>query len=97
MSAFQEEVIEGTSNVLSRSLKWIWNLFVSHPKEQGMTYSEHWRHACRLSYRMWYGSVCLLVHAFFPFACQTKGTRIIKALYIESKNTNRLQEGVKEV
>ena len=97
MSAFQEEVIEGTSNVVYRSLKWVWNLFLSHPKENGMTYSEHWRHAIQLSYRMWYGSACLFLHAFFPFSFQTNGTRIIKTLYIESKKTNNLQDGVKEV
>lgn len=97
MSAFQEEVIEGTSNVVAESLKWIWNLFVSHPKERGMTYSEHWCHAIQLSYRMWYGSACSFLHAFFPFVCKTSGTRIIKRLYLEAKQKDSLQDGVKEV
>lgn len=98
MSVFHKDTAKETAEALSRQLKYVYNLFVSHPKENHMTYLEHFCHAIHLSYHMCYGSACLMVHAFFPFVCNTKGSRIITKLYIESQKKSLSQDDdVKEV
>ena len=35
----------------------------------------------KLSIKMAFGSLCLLIHSIFPFLCETTGTDIVKELY----------------
>lgn len=83
MSAFQDDVVEGTTNALARPLCWIYGLFVNHPRENGMSYREHFHHALYQAVRMGYGAFALVVHALFPFVFRTTGSRTIKQLHQE--------------
>jgi len=57
------------------------DLFLKHPKEQGMTYFQHLCRASFLGGKMLYGGVCLLVHAIVPAFYEQTGTRIIHELH----------------
>jgi len=58
-------------------------LFFEHPRQEGMTYWEHFQRAAWLGGRMAVGSVCLLVHAVIPAFCEKAGSGIIRGLYEE--------------
>ena len=56
------------------------NLFTKHPKSVNETYWQHMCAACKFSARIFLaGSACLL-HAVFPFLCETTGSDIIEKL-----------------
>lgn len=55
--------------------------FTEHPHSQGMTYIQHALRAFSLSAKMGKGCLALLIHAIFPFLCQSTGTNVIHELY----------------
>lgn len=87
MSAFQENMISTIMGLVSYPFKKVYRLFISHPKENKMTYREHLLHALHLSYKMWRGSVSLFIHAFFPFVLEKSGSNMIKQLYLKTNTT----------
>ena len=56
-------------------------LFLSHPRDNGMTYGEHLYRAWSLSYQMLKGGVALLIHGVVPRFFQKTGTETIDVLY----------------
>lgn len=58
-------------------------LFLDHPESVGEDYVEHAGVAGRFGIRMIAGGLGALVHAVFPFLCQTTGSRTIAALHAE--------------
>ena len=59
----------------------IYDLFLKHPAEEGMTYLQHMRRAFTLCGRMFYGGVCLLVHGLVPAWYEREGSHVIRELY----------------
>jgi len=55
-------------------------LFLKHPREQNMTYLEHFAHAMKYSGKLLYGSVVLFVHAFIPYYFEKTGSNIIREI-----------------
>jgi hypothetical protein len=43
------------------------NPFATHPREQGVTYVEHWCFAMGIAYRLLSSVVAFAVHAILPF------------------------------
>ena len=62
--------------------------FTDHPDSVGESYLEHLRAASWFAMTMFVGAAACLLHAVFPFACQTSGSRRIKQLH-ERMITNR--------
>lgn len=55
-------------------------LFTKHPEENDLTYNEHFRRSIKFSLKMFYGSIGLFVHAFFPFLFEKTGSKIVMEL-----------------
>jgi len=67
----------------------IWNrLFKDHPASVGETYGQHFVAAIGFGFRMIWGGIVCLVHAFIPGVCCTKGSEMISKLH-ERMVTNR--------
>lgn len=56
-------------------------LFLDHPDSVGESYVEHAQVAGGFGLRMIVGGLGALVHAAFPFFCQTTGSRTVAALH----------------
>lgn len=56
------------------------NIFTRHPKSNNQTYFEHFNRSIYFSLKMFYGSVALLIHSFFPFVCEKTGSNIVCSL-----------------
>ena len=56
-------------------------LFLDHPASVGESYVEHFRVASGFGVTMIVGGLGAVLHAFFPFVCQTKGSDTINALH----------------
>ncbi len=56
------------------------NLFTEHPHSVGETYFEHMRCAIKFHYTLLKLSMCALIHAIFPFLCETTASDGIKKL-----------------
>ena len=56
------------------------NLFTEHPHSVGETYFEHMRCAMKFHYTLLKLSMCALIHAIFPFLCETTASDGIKEL-----------------
>lgn len=63
------------------------NIFTKHPHSIGETYFQHMRFAFTFGYKMIYGGLCCMLHAIFPFLCQTTGSQT--ALKLGEKISNR--------
>ena len=58
----------------------ITELFTDHPDTVGETYLGHMVFAAKFSGLLALASGAALVHAIFPFLCQTTASRIVKRL-----------------
>jgi hypothetical protein len=67
----------------------------NHLNEKRLTYTQHFNSAFKMSYKMTYGGVCLLMHAIYPDIHQNTGSMIIEQLYLE-KLTKDKKEDTKE-
>ena len=86
MSSFDDKTLDDIANSMIQLVKGnlfknIYKLFTRHPNKNGITYKSHWWRAMKLSIKMAFGSLCLLIHSIFPFLCETTGTDIVKELY----------------
>ena len=68
-------------------------LFMKHPRKQGMTYVEHLGHSCTLSLIFFVGFVQAGIHAFLPFMFETGSSDVTRCLH---KIINSKKEEVKE-
>lgn len=57
------------------------NAIERHLKDAKMTYSQHMKHALKLSCRLGYASFALLLHSICPCMFQTTGSETIRNLY----------------
>ena len=55
----------------------------NHLNEKKLTYTQHFKTAVNMSYKMTYGGVSLLLHAIYPDIHETTGSKIIEDLYLE--------------
>lgn len=62
--------------------------FTCHPKENNLTYSQHFCRAVRLSMKMGYSSVVLMIHSVFPFLFKETATTIAVGVCKELINKN---------
>ena len=58
----------------------MYNHFTKHPNEVGETYFQHMRCALGFHFTLLRLSLCALVHAVFPFLCETTASDGIKQL-----------------
>lgn len=58
-------------------------LFLSHPRDIGESYGEHWAVATRFGLRMIGGGIKTMVHGFVPALFTRSGSATVKALHIE--------------
>ena len=58
----------------------MYNPFTKHPKEVEETYLEHMWCALKFSFKLECLAFCALVHAIFPFLCETTASDGIKEL-----------------
>lgn len=63
-------------------------LFLEHPRDNGMTYCQHLNRALTLSGKMIYGSFALFVHGLIPYFFEYTGSNIIKSLNEEIHTKN---------
>lgn len=86
MSSFDDKTLDDIANSMIQLVKGnlfknIYKLFTRHPNKNGITYKSHWWRAMKLSIKMAFGSLCLLIHSIFPFLCETTGTNVVRELY----------------
>lgn len=62
------------------------NPFNKHPKEVGMNYFSHFIYAWTVFGRLFYASIVVIVHAFFPFLFTHTASNIVKKLNEEFTN-----------
>lgn len=55
--------------------------FTEHPKATGETYLEHLWFTIRMSGRMLWAGIAILLHGIFPFLFRKTGSHEIQALY----------------
>ena len=65
------------------------NIFTKHPKEVNETYLEHMWCALKFACKLEYLSCCALIHAIFPFLCETTASDGIKELNDCMQNRNK--------
>jgi hypothetical protein len=76
----------------SDKLKSIANiLFLKHPNEHDMTYSQHLKRAWYMAYKMMIGMLALFIHGLIPYFNETRGTDMIKELadYVERTDVSK--------
>ena len=61
-------------------MKKIYKLFTEHPNSVNETYFQHMRCALSFHFTLLRLSFCALVHAIFPFLCETTASDGIKKL-----------------
>jgi Family of unknown function (DUF6356) len=67
----------------------VWNrLFRDHPATVEETYGQHFMAAAGFGFRMIWGGIVCLVHAFIPGVCCTTGSEMISELH-DRMVTNR--------
>lgn len=62
--------------------------FQAHLRSVNEGYFQHMRHALSFTGAMLVGAVCCLIHGFFPFLFEKRGSSIIKRLH-DSMVVNR--------
>jgi Family of unknown function (DUF6356) len=104
MTSFDDETINHIADSVIRIkercnlVDKLYELFIRHPKKNGMSYGSHWWRAMKLSLKMGYGSLCLFIHSLCPFVFETTGTDMVKELYNyvithkENKEENKKSE-----
>ena len=55
--------------------------FTEHPHSVGESYWEHLRFALSFSGALFAAAGAALLHALFPFLCETTGSTIVRRLY----------------
>ena len=55
--------------------------FKAHLQSVDESYFQHMRHALSFTVAMFGGALCCLVHAFFPFLFEKKGSTIVQQLH----------------
>ena len=65
--------------------QFLYIVFLKHPKENNMTYFQHFQRAIKMSSKMFIGFIALFIHAFFPYFFEKTGTDTIKSLYNDCK------------
>ena len=56
-------------------------LFTEHPEKVDETYFEHMRFAAGFGGTLLRAGAAALIHAIFPFACETTASRAVKRLH----------------
>ncbi len=67
------------------------HLFLHHPASVGESYFEHMRFALGFAFWLGLGALAALLHAIFPFAYETTGSRIIRKLHGRIENRSETQ------
>lgn len=52
-----------------------------HLQEVDEGYFEHLAHALYFAVTLAWGALCCLVHAFLPFLCEKRGSRLVQGLH----------------
>ncbi len=78
-----KEKVDDISDFIVKVIK----RFIEHPNSNNMTYKQHFVRAMKLASRMGLGMIYLIIHAFFPFIFETRGSKIINELHEEVKET----------
>lgn len=68
-----------SENILSRST--FTRLFLEHPNSVNESYFRHMRFALGFAFWLGLAGIAALIHAIFPFACETTASRIIRRLF----------------
>lgn len=58
-------------------------LFTAHPAKVGETYWQHAGFALRFSARLFVAGAAALIHAMFPWMCETTASRQVRAMAAE--------------
>lgn len=61
-------------------INFISKLFIEHPKQNNMTYLEHFLHSSNLSFKFFCASCKACIHSIFPFLYETSSTDYVKIL-----------------
>jgi len=72
---------------MTRMNVWL-RLFTAHPESVNENYWQHLASAAGFGFRMIWGGLVCLVHAFIPGVCSTKGSDMVCELH-ERMVTNR--------
>ena len=88
---------ENVKNYLQKCTNWLQNeerrtkarelsqevrkAFTEHPEETGETYLEHLWFTAKMSARLLYAMVVLLIHGIFPFLLMRSASKQIEAIY----------------
>ena len=56
------------------------NLFLKHPHENNMTYSEHFYNSFFMSTYLFISSIKAMIHSIFPFLYETSTTDCVKCI-----------------
>ncbi len=64
----------------------------NHLSDKKLSYTQHFKTAVTMSYKMTYGGVCLLAHAIYPDIHQSTGSKIIEDLYLEKLKKDKKEE-----
>ena len=70
----------------------MYNPFTKHPNEVDETYFQHMRCALGFHFTLLRLSLCALVHAVFPFLCETTASDGIKELNDCMQNRRKNEE-----
>lgn len=72
-----------------------------HLEEAEESYFEHLRHALYFAVTLLWAALCCLLHAFFPFLCEKRGSAVVRSLHekmvLDRKGLGKnLQRGKKQ-
>lgn len=70
-------------------IKYIFNLFLRHPNENGLTYLQHFVISFVIAKTFIIASICALIHSIFPFMYQTSSSDTLKYLNEFIKRNNK--------
>lgn len=70
-------------------IKDVWNkYFIKHLNDNNITYEKHFVRSILLSSRTMICSIVFIIHAFFPFIFEKKGSEMIEKLYNDLNHSN---------
>lgn len=61
----------------------LYDIFLRHPKENGMGYFHHFLKTAKMSYQMGIAAIALFIHAIFPKYFEDFGEKMIEKLSMQ--------------